>query len=359
MVRVLMILMAVGALLGGLDRILGNRFGLGKPFEEGFTMLGPIALSMAGIICLAPILADTIGKMIIPVYHALHQDPAMFGSILAIDMGGYPMAKALADAPEVGRYAGIVAASILGCTVSFTIPTGMGLFHGKDWECFARGLLYGLIALPLAQVLGGLLCGLSLRVSVFLNLPVLLLAVLLILALTRAPEAALKAFSAFAGFLRILTTAGLAVGAFQYISGITLFSSMAPLEDAMKIISGIGITLLGSLPLAEIIKRILTRPMTWLGTRMGIGENGVMGFLLFYLNTTPGLVAIPGMNRKAQILNGAFAVSSASCLTAHFAFTMQAEPELAMPLLITKLAGGILGAVIAAIALSGKPESAL
>ena len=51
--QIIMWIMAVGAVLGGVDRIAGNRFGLGKRFEEGFTLLGPTALSMSGIICLA------------------------------------------------------------------------------------------------------------------------------------------------------------------------------------------------------------------------------------------------------------------------------------------------------------------
>ena len=52
-----MIIMAAGALLGGIDRILGNRMGLGDRFEEGFRLLGPVALAQAGIICIAPVLA--------------------------------------------------------------------------------------------------------------------------------------------------------------------------------------------------------------------------------------------------------------------------------------------------------------
>ena len=46
--QIIMWIMAVGAVLGGVDRIAGNRFGLGKRFEEGFTLLGPTALSMSG-----------------------------------------------------------------------------------------------------------------------------------------------------------------------------------------------------------------------------------------------------------------------------------------------------------------------
>ena len=347
MVQVLMYLMAFGAVLGGIDRLLGNRFGLGKPFEDGFQMLGPIALSMAGIICFAPVLSDVLGRAVSPVYHLLGQDPGMFGSILAIDMGGYDMAVRLADSGRVGAFAGIVAASVLGCTLSFTIPTGMGLFSGGDRDRFSQGILYGLIALPAALLLGALLCGLPFGEALWLCVPVLLLSLLLMLCLWKAPDKTLRGFRGFAWGLKALTTVGLTIGAFQYISGLVILPSLTPLEESMKIIAAIGITLLGSLPLAELLQRLLRRPMNALGRLLGIGGEGVMGFLLFYLNATPGLVALPRMSARAQIANAAFSVCAASCLTAHFAFTMNRAPDLAIPLLITKLFGGVLAAAIA------------
>ena len=350
MITILTYLIAAGAVLGGIDRLLGNRFGLGKPFEEGFHMLGPIGLSMAGIICFAPVLSDTLGRVIAPLYHLLGQDPGMFGSILAIDMGGYDMAVRLADSQRVGQFAGIVAASILGCTLSFTIPTGMGLFEGEQREHFARGILYGLIAMPLALILGALLCGFTLPEALWLCLPVLLLALLLMLCLLKAPGQTLAAFKGFAWLLKALTTVGLTIGAFQYISGVTLLPSLTPLEESMKIIAAIGITLLGSLPLAELLQRLLRRPMNALGRLLGIGGEGVMGFLLFYLNATPGLVAMPKMTPRARIANAAFSVCAASCLTAHFAFTMAREPDLATALVATKLLGGVMGAAVALVA---------
>ena len=90
---VIMWIMAAGAVLGGLDRILNNRFGLGERFEQGFLYLGPTALSMAGIICLAPVLSDLLSVVIAPVYRVIGVDPAMFGGILAIDMGGFQLAR--------------------------------------------------------------------------------------------------------------------------------------------------------------------------------------------------------------------------------------------------------------------------
>lgn len=347
MVQVLMIIMAFGALLGGLDRILGNRFGFGKAFEEGFQMLGPVALSMAGIICLAPVLSSVLGRVITPLYHALHQDPSMFASILAIDMGGYQMALELADDALIGRFAGIIAASILGCTISFTIPAGMGLLEGETRQYFGRGILYGLVSMPFALLIGALLCRLPLIPSLVLCLPVIILTGLIMVCLIRFPEKTLKGFAVFAQGLKILTTLGLAVGAFQYLSGWVILPHLAPLEDAMVIISSICITLLGSLPLAEVLRRVLKKPMEKMDAFFRIGEGGVMGMLLSYMNATPGLVAMKTMPPRAVVICAAFTVCAASAATAHFAFTMSVQPDLALPLLVTKLLGAVIGAVIA------------
>ena len=54
--EILIGIMALFALLGGLDRILGNRLGLGKEFEEGILAMGSLALAMVGIVSLAPVL---------------------------------------------------------------------------------------------------------------------------------------------------------------------------------------------------------------------------------------------------------------------------------------------------------------
>lgn len=75
--RILMLIMAAGAVLGGIDRIRGNKHGYGKKFEEGFLFLGPTALSMAGMICLAPVLADVLGRVIIPLYEWMGGRPCL------------------------------------------------------------------------------------------------------------------------------------------------------------------------------------------------------------------------------------------------------------------------------------------
>ena len=105
--QILMTIMAAGVVLGGTDRLLGNKFGYGDKFEEGFRLLGSTALSMAGMICLAPVLADVLGRIVVPLYRMIGADPAMFGSILAIDMGGYQLATELAADSRIGRPASL------------------------------------------------------------------------------------------------------------------------------------------------------------------------------------------------------------------------------------------------------------
>ncbi len=207
--RIIMIIMALGAVAGGIDRILGNRFGYGKKFEEGFQYLGPTALSMVGIICLAPLVSGTLGRLIIPVYRFLGVDPAMFGSLLAIDMGGYQLSMELAENPLIGRYAGIVAASVFGCTIVFTIPVGMGLIEEGDRPVFAKGIMLGLAAMPAALITGGAVCGLGIGEILHQNLPVLVLALLLGIGLFRIPDGMVKGFEVFAVLIRTVIPPGL------------------------------------------------------------------------------------------------------------------------------------------------------
>ena len=66
--------MLVFSMLGALDRIIGNKFGLGKEFERGFMLLGNMALSMMTmklwlLVDLAlPMLVILVGQMILMAF---------------------------------------------------------------------------------------------------------------------------------------------------------------------------------------------------------------------------------------------------------------------------------------------------
>ena len=65
--EIIVYLMVVFMALGAVDRILGNRFGLGEKFEEGIMAMGSLALAMIGIICLAPVLANLLRPVVVPL----------------------------------------------------------------------------------------------------------------------------------------------------------------------------------------------------------------------------------------------------------------------------------------------------
>ena len=106
---ILIFIFASFSLLGIVDCIIGNRFGLGGEFERGIQILGAVTLSMMGMLCLVPVISDVISPVVVPLAEFLHLDPSVFPAmLLANDMGGAPLSKELASYPLIGLYKGLV-----------------------------------------------------------------------------------------------------------------------------------------------------------------------------------------------------------------------------------------------------------
>jgi len=351
--KIVMYIMAAGAVIGGVDRLLGNRLGLGRRFEEGFMLLGPTALSMAGIICLTPVIASALESAVVPLWQKIGLDPGMLGGILAIDMGGYQLSADLAASEEVGLFSGIIVSSTLGCTVSFTIPVGMGMLRGEDKPAFAKGMLIGLATLPAALLGGAVMCGMSAVQAVVQSLPVLALCVLLMAGLWKFPDGTIRVFGIFAWFIRFLATAGLVLGAVQYMTGLEIIKNLTPIEDAMAAVSSIGVVMLGSLCVAEILQRALKKPLAKLSEKTGMNAASAAGLLIGIVSVMAGIAQIKDMDQKGKVVNAAFLVSAASALAAHVGFTFGVNSAMVTPLLCAKALGGA-AAVTAAILLGNK-----
>lgn len=351
----IMWIMAAGAAAGGLDRICGNRLGLGKRFEEGFMLLGATALSMAGIICLTPLLSGLLKQFLVPLWNLSGLDPGILGGILAIDMGGYQLSMELANAPSVGRYAGVVAGATFGCTVTFTIPVGMGMVSRQERSLFARGMLIGLGMMPVSLVMGGMFCGLGIMEILLQSLPLFLLSLMFMAGIRFFPDQMIKGFGYFAAVIGFLTTVGLTAGAVEYMTGFRLLKGLAPIEEAMAVVSSIGVVMLGSLPVAEILRRLLEKPLNWAGQKTGMNGNSVAGLLMGIVSPVPAIAMMKEMDDRGKVVNAAFLVCGASALAAHMGFTFGTEPDLVVPLLLSKLAGGLCGAA-AALLLTGQAD---
>ncbi len=159
--KIIVCIMACFAVIGAIDRIIGNKLGFGKKFEEGFMAMGPLALAMIGILTLAPVIAKVLGPIVVPVFKLVGADPAMFaGTFLAIDMGGAPLAKAMCLSQDAYLLGGLIVGSMLGATIVFTIPVAFELAGGEK-KSLAKGILIGMITIPIGCFIGGLTAGFS------------------------------------------------------------------------------------------------------------------------------------------------------------------------------------------------------
>ena len=213
--KIIIWLMAIGIIIGAIDRLLKNKFGLGEKFEEGLNSMGPLALSMVGIVSLSPVISNILGPIIIPFYKFLGADPAMFASILANDMGGYQLALSLGENTEIALFSGLIVASMLGCTIVFSIPVALGLIEEKDKEFFAKGLLIGLSTIPLGSIVGGLIMKINIKLLLINIIPIILISLILILGLKFFQSLMIKGVLYFGKFIMWISTIGLAAAAFR------------------------------------------------------------------------------------------------------------------------------------------------
>lgn len=345
--QIILWVMAVGLLIGAADKITGNHLGLGEKFDEGFQAMGSLALGMVGIVCLAPVISNLLGPIIIPACRAIGADPALFGSILANDMGGYSLAMELAEQKEAGLFAGNIVASMLGCTLVFSIPVGLGLIEKEDRPYFSKGLLIGLITIPIGCVAGGLIAGFSAMLIVRNILPILVIAVLLALGLKFIPEKMIKGCTIFGQFITIVIYIGLACAAFEHITGVVIIKGMAPIMDGMDAIAGIAIVLLGTFPVLVILVKVLDKPLNAIGRKMGMDAVSAAGLVFTLANSVPVYTMMKDMKKRGIIINTAWLVPATAALGDHLGFTAGVQPTMITPVVAGKLIAGVVAIILA------------
>ena len=340
--EVLIDMMAVFALLGGLDRILGGRFGLGSRFEEGILSMGSLALAMVGIVSLAPVLAGILKPIVVPVYRLLGADPAMFaGTLLACDMGGGPLARQLTADPQAADLGGVITGSMLGATVVFTIPVAMGILEEEDRPAMAKGILCGMVAIPFGILAGGLTAGYAFSMVLRNLVPIVLMALLIALGLWRAEKAMVAAFTAFGKIVVAVVTVGLSGAIIQALTGFAVIPGLAPISEGFETVGTIAIVLAGAFPLVYVLTKVLNKPLMALGKLLGINEPASAGLIASLANSIATFGMVKDMDNRGKVVNIAFAVPAAFVFGDHLGFTAGFAPELLPAMIVGKLVGGV------------------
>ena len=354
--EILIAVMAAFAVAGAIDRIFGNRWGLGKEFEAGIFAMGSLALAMVGIVCLAPVLASLLKPVIVPVFAFLGADPAMFaGTILACDMGGGALAVELAASHQAAMLGGVLTGSMLGATVVFTIPVAMGILEEKDRPVMAQGILCGIVTIPLGVLAGGLTAGFPIGMVLRNLIPIVIIGALIALGLWRAENAMVRGFEVFGKLVVAVVTVGLAAAIVEALTGFVIIPGMAPISEGFETVGTIAIVLAGAFPLVFVITKLLRKPLMAAGRWLGINDAAAAGLIASLANSIATFGMVKDMNRRGKVVNIAFAVSAAFVFGDHLGFTAGFAPEMIGPMIVGKLVGGV-SAIAVAMWLTGKEE---
>lgn len=378
------------ALVGALASVIRPESELGKEFVAGIDSLGPIFLPVAGIMASAPFLTAFVSSVFGPLYSAVGADPAMAATtFIAVDMGGYQLADALAQTRESWIMA-MVTGYMAGATIVFTIPVALKMLEKKDRKYLALGVMSGLLAIPVGVLVASVIIAFSnpvIREAVSTNgeatyqlalgfatiahnlLPLVVICVVLALGLKFKPDAMIKGFIVFGRVLESALKIVFVLVVVEYFTGVfsTVFGGfgfdpiIADEEDifrALEVSGAIAMMLCGAFPMVWLIKRFLSKPLGALGRVFGLSSDATAGLLAASANVLAALSMVKDLRAKDKVIVLSFAVCCAFLFGDHLSFTANFQPSLIVPVLLGKLAGGIC-AIAFAFALSTKKAEEL
>lgn len=361
---VIMMVMMIFMMIGGIDRICGNRLGYGKEFEEGFRTMGPLVLAVASIIAIAPLISETIRPVIVPIAKLIGADPSFIaGLLLGSDMGGYPLASELALDTATGKYNGLIVAAVMGPTITFTIPIAFSVINIKDRPFLAVGVLAGLVSVPAGCLAGGIVMNfisyeISLKALVLNTLPVALISALVIALLWAFPEKVIKGFSVLGNAITGIVTVLMMAAVFQQVTGIMLpvlsvmsvpdeNTGVTGLESGFIICAEISIVLAGAFPMMKWLTDTFGKRFEQAGRRFGLDKGECAGMIAALANIIPMLTLLGKMGPKGKLLNLAFCVGGCAVFGDVLGFTAGVDEEMIMPMIVGKLTAGLGALVIA------------
>ena len=342
------VVVLIFSVIGAADYLLGNKFGVGKEFEKAFALFCPMALSMLGMIVIAP----AIGAWLMPVFEKFYMvfgiDPSIIpASVFANDMGGMQLAQGVCKSDAMGNYNAYVISSMMGCVISFTIPFSLGLVQKSQHKELFFGLLCGIVTIPVGSFIAGLICKLN-PVALLVNLlPLIILSIIIGVGLIFFRGICIKCFTVFGCFMKGLGIAGLVCAMFTFLTKIEISPHLDTFENGAFICANACVTLSGALPFMFIVAKLLNKPLNKMGAKMGINAVSALALLGNMVTNASVFGIMDKMDKKGTVLNSAFAVSAAFTFGGHLAFTMAFDSSYVLPMIVGKVVSGICALVLA------------
>ena len=330
--------MAFFLVIGAIDKaIFNNRFGYGEEFEKGLNTMGPLALVMIGIMCVAPALGTALAPVLGPLFLSMGSDPALFpGLILGVDAGGLPLARELSQHPEAANIFGIGLCSTLACIMTMPLPFSLAVARESSRPYIAKGIVAGIIASPVSMIGVALACNYSLWNTLKLGAPAFVIALVLALFLTFMRNGTIRAFMVLGRLMVGAFALLLAVAALENFFSITIIPGMASIKPQLGIVGEIGVMLAGAYPMVFFVRRYFKKGLHAMAACFRIDDNAALGMLVSIANPLPMYTMIDTMTNRGKVICSAFSAPVLCMLGDHLGFMSAFYPEGITPLLAGK-----------------------
>lgn len=377
--KVIIYLIMACCLAGAVASVVKEDSELGKSFTNGLETIGTIFLPIAGTMVAVPYLQIFIEKAFGSIYSWMGADLAVAATtFIPSDLGGYVLARALAQAPEtwiMAMIVGIMAAP----TILYNIPIGLTMLEKKDHQYLALGMMSGFLAVPFGVLVTCMILFFSqipIREAVSTNadatyvlsfsldtimlnlLPLIIICVLFAMGLKLAPQKMIKGFMIYGKGLMSALKIVVALAIIEYFTG--LFSKVfggwgfdpfiADEKEqirALEVSGTIGIMLAGAFPMVYLLKKYLQKPLTKVGLKLGMTSAGSAGLLACSANALALFAMIKDMPPRDKVKCIAYSVCAGYLLGDYLSFNANFQPNLILPIFIGQFCGGILGIFIA------------
>ena len=364
--------------IGGAASMIKPESELGQQFVDGICSVGPIFISVAGIFASIPYLTKFVEFVFGPAFAVFGADPSLASTtLIAVDMGGYQVADALAATREswiMAMFTGFMA----GATIVYTMPIGLRMIEKKDQKYFALGTMCGFLAIPIGVFVASAICAvtdpmirevistnaaatyqLALTFGlIFRNLiPLTIICVLIALGLYFIPNGMIKGFMVFGKFVDYASRVVLICAILEYFTGLfsTIFggwgfdpivaSDPDNLERAIEICCYVCMMLSGAFTLVYMIKTYLAKPLGKIGKVFGLSDMATAGILATAANALAMFPMLKDMKGVDKCKVVAFAVCGSFIIGDHLSFSANFQPNLIAPLFIGKLVAAVMSVV--------------
>lgn len=376
--QIIIYIMMVFLIIGAIASIFNDTKGFGKEFKEGIHSIGPIFLTVAGVMSIIPLLSYAISHWLGPIYAWIHADPSLAaGLVIAPDLGAYKLAAETAGSHAAWIFA-FALSFITGSTIIFVVPVGLAMLGKRDHKYMALGIMAGLLSVPISVIIIVLMLQFTqvpLRTEISTNaastrpfdmpigeimlnmVPIVLFVVVLALGLRLLTTFMVRAFIVFGKILDIVIRLALAASIVEYFTGVfdifgkwPLAPIIADADDqyrALEVAGAVGIMLAGAFPMVYAIRTWLSKPLAVAGKRFGFSEQGAAGILAGAANVLALMRIIPLMPARDKVVTIAFGVCAAFTFGDHLAFSANFQPNMVAAIIVGKLVGGLFGIVFA------------